>query len=252
MRLLVLTLLYCCGIIIMPQMSYANNGIKSFVLSQAEINKDFKFKGVTIQINGLASTNIDGLILVIRGPKHAFQIWQKEKKYGIWSNSKSLIVPFLYSYFVILSNNQLSKVTTDTTLKDLDIEKWQSDIEFINIQHVQEPQEFINAFIEQMKAKKMYVLDENAIVLSDDGVFGGVVDIPAKVQQGEYWMRLFAFKNKTLVDTAMATFHVKDVGFFSKVKTMSVAYPMLYSICAITIALLLGWGAALIFKKSRK
>lgn len=220
--------------------------VYEFNLCHDKVRKDFKFCGDNINLMGYITNDVEAVIVVIKGPIKHFQIWKKEERYGIWTKTSSLTLPLANTFFMLFSSDYLDRVSSKQTLNEIGVLP-NYGIEYSNHDNLDNPSEFINAFIEERQSKELYK-NNLASINMQDNMFSCVIDIPEFAPSGEYVITAYYFKNKRLIASRNKIFHIKEVGFIDKLKNFSMLYPFLYASIGVSISLLWGWLVARMFR----
>jgi hypothetical protein len=92
--------------------------------------------------------------------------------------------------------------------------------------------------------------------LNSDGrkTLKATIEIPSFISPDEYLIELYCFNAGNLIDKAVLTLSVEEVGLPLFIKNLAMNSPAIYGISAIIVAMIAGSIIGLIFtkKKSRK
>ena len=208
-------------------------------ITKTELIKDSSFQGDEIMISGLVrgGTNI---ITSVTGPTKGYNIWKKERLYGIWLNAKRLYIPATFSFYQIYSTNSLEKISDYETLKILGFNLDYNDYFSHETYEKEEMVKFNHAFKEYQQSVGQYLDAINPIELIGGSIFRIRIKLNKTVPVGEYGIKIAEFENGKLTQTESLKFEVKQSEFFASIDNMANNSPIIYAIIAIFIAIIIG------------
>ncbi len=216
-------------------------------ITKTEVIKDSKFQGDEIAISGLVRGGTS-IITSVTGPTKGYNIWKKEKKYGIWLNAKRLYIPATFSFYQIYATNSLEKITDYDTLKILGFNLDYSDYFSHETYEKDEMLKFNHAFKEYQQSVGQYLDSINPIEVIGGSIFRIKIKLNKTVPVGDYIIKIAEFEDGKLTQTESLRFEVKQSEFFASIDSMSSNSPIIYSIIAIFIAIIVGGIVGVTFK----
>jgi uncharacterized protein (TIGR02186 family) len=81
------------------------------------------------------------------------------------------------------------------------------------------------------------------------GLFRAVVRLPANAPIAEYQADTYLFRDGRLISRQRIPITVSRIGVEATIHTLATKVPWLYGIVAVLLALLAGWGSALVFRR---
>ncbi len=229
---------------------HANALIYDLELSNNTIIKDSTFEGSDIYISGLIRGKTD-IIASVTGPTKGYNIWKKEKNFGVWLNSKRLNIPSTFSFYQIYATSSLEKITNYDTLKILSLDLDYNDYFARESYEKSEMLQFNRAFKEYQQSVGQYLDSINPIEIFGGSVFRIKIKLGSTVPIGEYMIKIAEFENGQLTQIENLKFEVKQSDFFATIDYTANNWPLVYSLIAITIALLVGGATGLLFNSER-
>lgn len=220
-------------------------------ISTHEVAIDYRFKGQYVTISLIYDGESD-IILAITGPELGYKIWKKEKRYGIWLNGQSYIIPKAKSYFSIAATKNIYEITDIKTLRkynlDFNYEDYKAKEEYSPIIF----ESFRQEFTKYRQKLKLYPTQPELIEkTSNNNLLRTKLFLPEHTISGTYKLDVYAFRNGKMLSQTSSHFTVKKHGLYARVEFLSVQKTLQYSLISIIIALAAGATAGFIFRKDK-
>ena len=222
----------------------------SVEISNNRISISSNFTGAKILLFG--KVNIPGnVVIIVEGPKEKLSVRKKKQVLGIWINTKTLYFSEVPAYYALLSNKPINEITSEENLK-----KYKIKANFIDTANDSEKKidksellSFKKALVRNKIRKELYFESENSIAFNDK-LFRSWLKFPANAPEGNYQVKTYLFYNQNLISTKKIPLFVSKVGIERQIFDFAKNSPTLYGLTAIIIAILAGWLAAIIFRKT--
>lgn len=192
------------------------------------------------------------VVVIVRGPQRDITVRQKDRVLGIWANRYSRTFRDTYGFLSILSNRPFADIATPALLDSLELGLMrqqfasdQSGVTFTGALH----QEFIAAFVRQMKARELFTEVEDGVTFLSKTLFVARIAVPAFVPVGDFKAEVLLFADGALLNRQEFDLKVQKSGFEQIAFTVATQYPFLYGLLAVFLALVGGWLASVIFKR---
>jgi uncharacterized protein (TIGR02186 family) len=227
-------------------------------LSNKRIEIRYSFNGADIILFGTVGSSATGsindpfdVVVVVRGPEEAMVVRRKEKLGFIWVNGQSLEFPAAPGYYAVAANRPLSQIANTN-------EFLATGIGFENLHLAYEgeagqPQavpEFKQALFDLRTSKGLYRQEEDSVTMIGEGLFRMDVHLPANVPVGQFQIDAYVFQNGKFKVRERIPLAVDKEGFERAVFNFAHDSPFLYGLMAVVIALIAGWIAGVVGKKS--
>jgi uncharacterized protein (TIGR02186 family) len=176
--------------------------------------------------------------------------WRKERRLGIWINRGARSFAEVPSYYAVLSNDRLDRITVGETRRLL-----QLGLEEIRlpgsrrIRAAGEAEEFGEAFRRLKRQALLYVEDPAGVTMLNASLFKADIPIPANVPTGELKVDVHVFADAALLRTRTLSLKVAKAGFEQTIFQASTEAPLLYGLLTAALALLSGWTASVLFRR---
>nr|WP_240482167.1 TIGR02186 family protein [Ruegeria marisrubri] len=191
------------------------------------------------------------VIVAVSGPSEPVMVRRKEKKFGIWVNTDSVLVDSAPSFYAVATSGPFHDVISDT--EDL---RYRISIERAirsvgAAMHIRSAQDFADAVVRIRTDNGLYSIRENTVAVDEQTLFRTSIDMPADLTEGEYSTRIFLTRGGQVVSFTETTIHVRKVGLERILYTMSRQQPIVYGLMSLAIAIAAGWGASTAFRLLR-
>ena len=183
------------------------------------------------------------------GPKGLVTVQKKEKVFGIWVNTKSVNYINTPKYLNISSNRDINEILNQKTQKISEIGLNNLKIRLQPGKKVQKEKEWREALTRNMLKSKLWSLNENSISLNKNALFRSYLSLPSNVITGQFEVKILHYRNSKLISQELSTINVSKSGVSAEIYNIAQNYSTLYGIFAVILAVLVGWGTNLIFRK---
>ncbi|WP_171175852.1 TIGR02186 family protein [Ruegeria sp. HKCCD8929] len=191
------------------------------------------------------------VIVAVSGPSEPVLVRRKEKKFGIWVNTDSVLVDSAPSFYAVATSAPFKEAITDT--EDLrhrvSIERAIRSVGAA--MHIRGAQSFANAVVRIRENARLYSIRENTVAVDEQTLFRTSIEMPADLTEGEYSARIFLTRGGMVVSDFTTSIDVRKVGLERILYTMSRQQPILYGLMSLAIAIAAGWGASAAFRLIR-
>lgn len=228
-------------------------------LSQDRVSITADFDGSEILIFGAVKREApipEGpplqVIVSVVGPSEPVTVRRKEKRFGIWVNTDSLVVDLAPSFYAVATSAPFNEVLSST--EDLRhrvsveraIRSVGADMD------IQGAQDFSEAVIRIRENEGLYSIRENTVAVDEQTLFRTSIDMPADLTEGDYVARIFLTRGGKVVSQFETSIDVRKVGLERFLYNMSRQQPVWYGLMSLVIAIAAGWGASTAFRLLRE
>ena len=179
------------------------------------------------------------------GPVVACYLWQGL----IWVNAESARFMSAPGYYAIASSRPLDRLIDERTaaIYELGVKNLQLSPASGELPDVQ--RRFENGLIDLYKRSRLYAEAPGTIEITNGVLYRARLSIPARVPVGAYVAETFLVKDGKVLAAASRDVQINKSGFERFVAESAVQYPLTYGLVAVGLSLLLGWGAAVLFRR---
>lgn len=228
-------------------------------LSQDRVSITANFDGSEILVFGAVKREApipEGppleVIVSIVGPSEPVTVRRKEKRFGIWVNTDSLVVDLAPSFYAVATSAPFSEVLTQTEdlRNKVSVER---AIRSVGADmNIEGAQDFSAAVIRIREDEGLYSIRENTVAVDEETLFRTSIDMPSDLTEGDYTARIFLTRGGKVVSSLETSIDVRKVGLERILYSMSREQPVWYGLMSLAIAIAAGWGASTAFRLLRE
>jgi uncharacterized protein (TIGR02186 family) len=221
-----------------------------FDISENNIKIETNFIGKEVIIFGILNDDQE-TIMTIKGPEKNALIQKKERILGFWFNTKKITYNQIPSIFFIASSNQIEDILpTSTIIKeelsfDYLLENKTSQRNFISDISLDT---WKSNFVRIKKNKNLF--KEYEIENIDNKLFQTRIFFPAKSIPGEYKVNVYQIKDNLILNNKEKVITLKKSGIGNQIYNFAHKNAAAYGLFAIIFAVLSGFLAATLFRRS--
>ena len=221
-----------------------------FDISENNIKIETNFIGKEVIIFGILNDDQE-TIMTIKGPEKNALIQKKERILGFWFNTKKITYNQIPSIFFIASSNEIEDILpTSTIIKeelsfDYLLENKTSQRNFISDISLDT---WMSNFVRIKKNKNLF--KEYEIENIDNKLFQTRIFFPAKSIPGEYKVNVYQIKDNLILNKKEKVITLKKSGIGNQIYNFAHKNAAAYGLFAIIFAVLSGFLAATLFRRS--
>lgn len=227
-------------------------------LSQNEIAITTSFDGSEILVFGAVKRDApvpDGpeleVIVTVAGPSVPVMVRRKDKRLGIWVNTEAVEVDHAPSFYAVATSGLLRDVLRDTEDLRYRISVPRAIRSVGAPMSIADATQFTDALIRIRTDAQLYQLQENHVVVDEQTLFRGRIELPAALTEGAYVTRIFLTRDGRVVANYETAIDVRKVGMERWLFSLSREQPLIYGLMSLAIAIFAGWGASAAFSLLR-
>jgi len=198
------------------------------------------------------------VVVVVRGPSHTATVMRKRRVLGLWINGDPVRFSEAPSFFAVLSNRPLRSIVSRETMWRYRLDPAASARLASTVPTGADPSAYRAALVRLRRQQGLY--QEYAGRASPDrrgglttyqgGLFRAVVRLPHNAPIAQYNADAFVFRDGRLVSSQRIPITIERVGFERDVHKLATDASWLYGIATVLLALLAGWVAAFLFRRT--
>ena len=221
-----------------------------FDISENNIKIETNFIGKEVIIFGILNDDQE-TIMTIKGPEKNALIQKKERILGFWFNTKKITYNQIPSIFFIASSNEIEDILpTSTIIKeelsfDYLLENKTSQRNFISDISLDT---WKSNFVRIKKNKNLF--KEYEIENIDNKLFQTRIFFPAKSIPGEYKVNVYQIKDNLILNNKEKVITLKKSGIGNQIYNFAHKNAAAYGLFTIIFAVLSGFLAATLFRRS--
>ena len=221
-----------------------------FDISENNIKIETNFIGKEVIIFGILNDDQE-TIMTIKGPEKNALIQKKERILGFWFNTKKITYNQIPSIFFIASSNKIedilptSKIIKEELSFEYLLENKTSQRNFISDISLDT---WKSNFVRIKKNKNLF--KEYEIENIDNKLFQTRIFFPAKSIPGEYKVNVYQIKDNLILNNKEKVITLKKSGIGNQIYNFAHKNAAAYGLFAIIFAVLSGFLAATLFRRS--
>ena len=226
-------------------------------VSQRKIDIVYSFTGAELLMfgailypGGRIPTEKADIVVVLRGPTQPLIVREKQKLGGlIWVNAESARFLSAPGYYAIASSRPLDELVDERTAAIYELGVKNLQLSPASSEQPETRRRFENGLIDLFSKSKLYDEQPGSVEISNGVLYRARLAIPARVPVGNYVTETFLIKEGRILAVASKEVQIDKSGFERFVAESARQYPLLYGLVAVLLSLLLGWGAAMAFRR---
>lgn len=224
-------------------------------VSKREIQIRYSFAGEELLLfgavlypDGRAPGDKVDIAVVLKGPSEAMVMREKQKFLGIWVNADSTRLSSVPGFYSVASTRPLKSILDRRTaaiyelgLENIHLSPGEPDASFSR---------FAAGLRDQRKRQKLFEARPGTVEIIDGALYRARIPVPARVPVGDYTAETFLIRDGRVIAAATRPIRIRKIGFEKFVADSAVDHPFIYGFVAVTLSLMLGWGAGYLFRKT--
>lgn len=191
------------------------------------------------------------IAVVVKGPSEPLLVREKAKIAGIWVNHASERFRSVPSFYAVATSGALDTLVSPRTAAIYELGIDNLLLSPANGASAVEQARFETGLIDMKRRAGLYAEYVGAVSIRGGVLYRAVLPIPARVPVGHYTAETFLIRNGRVIAAASRDIGIEKSGFERFVASAAERQPALYGLAAIALSLLLGWIAALAFRRAR-
>lgn len=231
---------------------------------RVEIRSDFT--GAELVLFGAVQgfQDEDNIVVVVRGPASDMRVMQKMRTFGIWMNRAPIRFEDVPSYYVVASTNPLGEFATFSALRRNAIGTAHVRLSAPETERVEsrfglsdlvvsdlgtQIVDYREAIVRIKARDDLFGEDPDGVEILDGGLFQARVFLPPKTPVGDYVADVYLFRDGQPIAQRQAELEVRKEGLERLVYDLAHKNAIIYGLLCVALAMLLGWGAAEMFRR---
>ena len=219
-------------------------------LSESTVEISSTFSGADILLFGAYDgQKNDDIIVVVSGQKGNIKVDKKEKKFGIWMITESIIFSNVPRYYYIASNRKIEEITNKSEIKKRKLDFNNFELKNNKIDYKNLDKKWYEALKRNMKKKQFWKIEENSIKLNKNTLFRKTLSLPSNVSTGMYNVKILHYRKGNLMSQEESKIKIDKTGISANIYNVAQNFSAIYGIIAVIVALFFGWFTNFIFRR---
>ncbi len=227
-------------------------------LSQAQVAIRADFSGEEILVYGAVRREAPppegplDVIVTVAAPQTPVTVRRKERRFGIWINTRSVRVDAAPGYYAVAATRPVADILSQTEDLRHRITVPRAIRALGATGEAADAPRFVEALIRLRTAEGRYSTSGEAVSLAEETLFRADFALPANLTEGDYRVRMFLLREGRVIDARERMIAVKKEGLERWIFDLSREAPLAYGILALVMAVVAGWGASAAFTLVRR
>ncbi|WP_294393866.1 TIGR02186 family protein [uncultured Sphingomonas sp.] len=191
------------------------------------------------------------VVVVVKGPPETVVLREKAKVGGIWINHATARFRDAPTFYSVASSRPVDAFVPFPVA-------WRHGLGVANLplhqegsSDLAERQRFREGFLNLKLDSQLYSEHPDAVSIREDVLYRALIPLPPRVPTGRFTAETFLVRNGQVIAAATRHIVIDKTGLERLVAGAAVRRPFLYGALAVTLSLLLGLAAALLFGRRR-
>ncbi|MGO4286044.1 TIGR02186 family protein [Bosea sp. TAB14] len=189
------------------------------------------------------------IIVTVRGPRRMLLVRQKERFGPIWINRTQRRFPESPVFLLVATNRPISEMMSAETARrdrvglanaERPAQNWFDDSSVAT---------FRDSLVRIMQGKDLYAYQQRGVTFLSNSLFSAPIDVPATAPTGSYTVDVVLYAGGVPLARQQTNFEVIKTGAEQRLASGAYDWPWLYGLATILLALFLGWGASVVFRR---
>lgn len=208
------------------------------------------FVGTEVILYG-AKPASENIAVILRGPSRSMVVRRKKNVGGIWINTQSMRFYNVPSYYDYAVSEPVAQMAEPALLRDYGIGLNALEFAPVYPETSSTISQFTEALIRNKQSDDLFPLQAGDVEFITDQFFKVRFTIPPQLPTGNYLVEAFLFDEGTIIARETKKLKVAQTGLNARLREFATQHGFLYGIFAILLALISGWTAHQIGKKTQ-
>lgn len=254
MRTLLLALLLALAA---PALAAAPSPRLVTALSQSRIDISYRFAGAELLIfgaiqypGGRTPTKPPGIAIVLRGPSAPLTVRRKERVAGIWINTESMRFESAPSFYAVATTVPVDQLLDERNAAIYEIGVRHLQLSPATAADVAKSRQFEQGLVDLRRRQGLFVEQPRGVEVTGGVLYRARIPIPSAVPVGDYRAEIHLIRDGRVLASSTTPVVIGKSGFERQVYLFARDHGLLYGLAAVAIALLLGWVAGSIGRRT--
>ncbi len=205
------------------------------------------FTGTDVVLFGAADRRGD-IAVVVTGPRGSVTVRRKDQHAGIWINAAHMRFESVPGFYVVASTRPLPAILAPAVRARHEIGMGHIPMQPQDALAGARVDEFKTSLIRTMVNRGLYRESPDTVTFLGNRLFRTRLYFPAQVPTGIYTVAVFLIRDGDVVSAQTTPLAVSKTGISGELYKFAQTSPILYGLCAIAVAMTIGWIAGAAFR----
>ncbi|MDG2523177.1 TIGR02186 family protein [Caulobacter segnis] len=240
----------------------------SAALTETEVKVTSGFQGADIVIYGAVfdpAQRPSDVVVLVSGPEQPIRLAEKTRVAGVWLNSRPVVFTGAPGFYIAASTKPLNQIASFSVLRELNagldhlaiaapeeqrVERRYGVRDMVVSRLGADYLDWRRAVIRLKEKAGLYAAEPDGVRFVDRGLFRAQLALPTAAPIGRYEARIILFQDGRPVSIRDRTLTVEKAGLERNLYLFAHRRPWIYGLASVAIALLAGWAASVVFRRS--
>ena len=225
-------------------------------ISQNRIDIVYTFKGAELLVfgaiqypRGSIPDERPGLAIVVRGPAEPITLRKKARVAGIWINTDSVRFETAPGFYAVATSAPIHSLVDERNASI-----WEIGLDYLQLSPTTGDSAAVDTFtrglVDLRRRSGLWSEQEGRIGITENVLYQARIAIPSAVPVGAYTAEIYLIRHGKVIARAATPITIDKSGFERWVYVVAQEHGLLYGLAAVALALLAGWAAGLVVRRS--
>lgn len=205
--------------------------------------------GAILYPRGRVPADPPDVVVVLKGPVQPMLVREKQKIAGIWMNADSHRFRSAPGFYAVASSRPIDELVDERTAAIYELGLQNLQLSSGGGAQPEKERRFEAGLLDLRQRQGLYRENPRGVEISEGVLYRARITIPSQVPVGTYTAETFLIDDGKVIAAATKEIEVGKSGFERFVAEAADRYSLLYGLAAVLMSLLLGWGAAELFRR---
>ncbi|MDQ3144044.1 MAG: TIGR02186 family protein [Pseudomonadota bacterium] len=205
--------------------------------------------GAILYPGGRVPADPADIVVVLKGPVEPIVVREKQQIAGIWMNADSNRFRSAPSYYAVASSRPLRDLVDERTAAIFELGLQGLQLSPGGGALPDKERRFEAGLVDLRRRQGLYAEQPGGVEISDGVLYRARISIPSQVPVGTYTAETFLIDDGEVIAAATRDVEIGKGGFERNVALAARQHGFFYGLAAVSMSLLLGWAAAMAFRR---
>ncbi len=222
------------------------------------VSSDYRGSSVTVFGINPDRQGRGDIVVVVRGPTDSAVVMRKRRVFGLWVNGDPVQFSEAPTFFAVLSNRPLRSIASPQSIWRYQLDPAASAQLASAVPVGGDPSAYRAALVRLRREQGLYQEYSGreapdragGLTMYDGGLFRAVVRLPANAPIAQYYADTYLFREGRLISAQRIPISITRVGIERRIHDLAMNFGWLYGLITVMLALVSGWIAAFLFRRT--
>ena len=190
------------------------------------------------------------VIVVVRGPASRAVVRQKERVAGVWINQSGVVFSDVPAFYAVAASRPLAEFLPHAVAARLRIGVNNLRLTVDRPAAAGDDGAYRAALLRNQVGNGLYPSEIGRVTFLGERLFRTKVKFPANVPTGTYRVEVYLISNGQVASGYTTPLQIRKAGLEAEIFEFAHRHEVYYGLIAILLALMAGWGAGEIFRRT--